>query len=164
MKAHMDVREGESDRGEHGRLARHCRASVRTPGALRRAGGAAKRRSDRAVIRNTSSGSANPKPACLLQSQVTGSLLGQTFVCQKTAGMTATRAFGTLPRAAPDRCHMTRPRTHASHPAGTNVASAAHVFCRQIGLYTRRPVTARPTTPPWRCPRTTSHTGGNMES
>src|SRR3546814_5391256 len=35
---------GESDMDEHGLLARHCRAPVRMPGALRRAGGAAQRR------------------------------------------------------------------------------------------------------------------------
>ena len=35
----------DSGQDEHGLLARHCRASVRMPGALRRAGGAAVRRS-----------------------------------------------------------------------------------------------------------------------
>src|SRR3546814_8162848 len=46
-KRAMDGARPSQDMDEHGLLARHCRAPVRMPGALRRAGGAAQRRSCR---------------------------------------------------------------------------------------------------------------------
>src|SRR5688500_9380579 len=64
MKAHMDVREGESDMDV--RPSRHSEHFLGPRPPRSRA----------------------PR---LKKTKVTGSLLGQTFVCQKTAGMTAKR-------------------------------------------------------------------------